>query len=334
MQQTKKKADSIQQNNVIPFIPEGDFYFTKGVEAFQKRKFDIAIKWLKKAIDEAPHDPLYQCQMSIIYTEVGAYNKANQLLTDVVESSGDKYVDCYYLLANNYAHLGLLNDAKKYAHAYLDKEPNGNFTDDADHLLYMLENDEDEDEDWDLADEDELLVYRETVFYYMEHMEWEKALPLLEEMLVLFPDHSLTKHDYTQALFYSGSKKKAVQMEKAELEKDPHSLFSHANLAVFYYELNETEAYEKHTQTLLNVYPIHEQQKLRVAISLAKTQKFQEAYRRFRVLSKGLIKSHPSYYRWFSLTAYEIGNPERACTLWKEGCKRHPNLSDEEMPWR
>ena len=41
MQQLKNKET--KQNKILPFIPEGDFYFTKGVEAFKKRKFDIAL---------------------------------------------------------------------------------------------------------------------------------------------------------------------------------------------------------------------------------------------------------------------------------------------------
>ena len=117
MAQVKNKAKE-KSNNIIPFIPEGDFYFTKGVEAFQNRKFNIAVKWMKKAIEAKPNDPLYQCQMSVIYTEIGAYHAANQLLTNVLQST--EYTDCYYLIANNYAHLGLLNDAEKYVNLYLE----------------------------------------------------------------------------------------------------------------------------------------------------------------------------------------------------------------------
>ncbi len=332
MHHIKNKADG-EQNNVIPFIPEGDFYFTKGVEAFQKRKFEASIKWLKKAIEMTPKDPLYQCQLSIIYTEVGAYHAANQLLTKVMQSSGEQYADCYYLLANNYAHLGLLNDAKKYAKSYLDKEPDGDFCEEAEQLLDVIDFDEDEGDDWELEEEDELLIYQETVFHHMEKMEWDKALPLLEEMITLFPEHKLTKHDYTHVLFFSGYKDDAIEMELDILMEQPHSLHSHLNLAVFYYELEKTKEYETHIQALLNVYPIHEQQKLRVAVTLARTDVYYEAYARFRNLSKGLVKNHVSYYKWYSIAAYNLGEPSKANSLWEEGCKKHKSLSKEERPW-
>lgn len=322
-----------EQSNIIPYIPEGDFYFSKGVEAFQKRKFETAIKWLRKAIEMAPEELLYQCQMSIVYTELGAYHTANQLLTRVLQSSKDHYPDCYYLLANNYAHLGLLNDAKKYAKTYLDNEPDGDFREDTEYLLDLLDFDEDESDGWELESEDELLIHQETVFYYMENEEWDKALVLLEEMISLFSEREATKHDYSQALFFTGFEDDAIDIELDILKEQPYSLYSHTNLAIFYYELDRIKEYEQHIQGLLNVYPIHGEQKLRLAVTLAKTGLYEEAYTRFRKLPKGTVKHHLSYFKWYSVTAYKVGNTEKALSLWEEGCRKHPGLSKKEGPW-
>lgn len=329
--QDVKKDENKKVNNVVPFIPDGGFYFTKGVEAFQKRKFDSAVKWMEKAVEFAPEDPLYQCQLSIVYTEIGAYHAANKLLTKVLQTTGDNYADCYYLLANNYAHLGLLNDAKKYAESYLTTDPDGEFHEEAHSLLEMIDIDDVDEEDWDIEEEDELLVYQETVFYHMENMEWGKALPILEEMITLFPEHKMIKHDYTQALFFCGFQDDAVKMELDILKEDPNDLCSHTNLAIFNFELGKEE-YTNHIQALLNVYSIHEQLKLKIATTLARTEFYEEAYKRFNVLSKGVLKSHPSYYRWYSIAAFHMDETEKAKSLWDEGCKRHPMLEKEEHP--
>src|SRR5690625_1280509 len=330
MQQIKNKET--KQNKILPFIPEGDFYFTKGVKAFKKRKFDIALKWLKKATEKNPHDPLYQCQMSIIYTEIGSYHEANQLLRQVLESSD--YVDCYYLLANNYAHLGLLHDAKKYVLIYLEKEPEGDLAEDANSLLELIDFDEEEEEDLTFEDEDELLVYQETIFYHMENMEWHKALPLLEDVQVLFPEHVTAIHDYSQALFFSGSREEALQLEMDFIEKQPNDLNSHINLALFYDELNDEQERNSHVQQLFNVYPFHEQQKLKVASVFAKVGLYKEAFQRFRRLEKGKLTGHLSYYRWYSKAAFHSGYPSKAHHIWKEGCRKYPKLGNEEIPWQ
>lgn len=325
-QTTKNNKNNEQHRNVLPFIPDGDFYFSKGVAAFQKRRYDLALKWLQKAVEKAPDNALYKCQMAIIYTETGVYEESNKLLWDVLASSGDEYTDCYYLLANNHAHMGRLQDAKSYVLAYLDKEPDGDFQKESSRLLERIEMEEETDDD--RMEEDELLVYQEAVFQHMENREWEQAIPLLEDMLKLFPEHHLAKHDYAQALFYSGEKEKAIQMELDILEEDPTVLYAHIHLAVFYFTIQSPE-YKAHIQTILNVYPIYEEQKLRIAIALAKTEHYHDAYLRFRMLSKGKMKHYRSYYRWFSIAAYHVDAFAKAQSLKKEGGKLHPGLYNE-----
>ncbi|WP_407270720.1 tetratricopeptide repeat protein [Radiobacillus sp. PE A8.2] len=322
-------------NNIIPFIPEGDFFFTKGVAAFQKRKFDVALKWLKKAVEQSPDEALYQCQLSIIYTEIGAYHVANQILTEVLSTNGDSYIDCYYLIANNYAHLGLLQDAKKYITCYLEKAPDGDFREESEQLLEMIDIDDEEDidEDWALEEEDELLLYQETAFYHLQRQEWDRAIPLLQEMMEIFPEHVSARHEYSYALFFDGNKEKAMELELKWLEEDPNSLYALTNLAVFYYEQQNLFANNKIISCLQNVYPMHEQQELRIASTLARTGYNQDAYVRFIRLSASKLKGHADYYQWYSKAAYHTGNVEKATALWQEGMKRHSILRNKPCPW-
>lgn len=333
MPSVKEKPMSKQLNNLVPFIPDGDFYFTKGVEAFRKTKFQTAIKWLQRALELSPKDPLYQCQLSVVYTEIGFFHSANELLMDVLEKNRDKYPDCYYLLANNYAHLGLLNEAKKHANFYLGIEPDGDFADEAEALLELLDIDEEEDDEWDLDHEDELLVSQEAIFRHMEYMEWEQAVPLIEDMMENFPEQPLAKHDYALALFGMGEQEKALELELRYLEEKEDEMLSHLNLAVFYHEIGDTLKAELFTSQFMNVYPMHEQQKLRIAVVLSKTGHDEEACCRFRQLQRTSVRSHPSYYRWFSRSAYMLGDHETAERLWKEGCRKHAQLARENKPW-
>ncbi|MDY0405121.1 hypothetical protein P5G51_006650 [Virgibacillus sp. 179-BFC.A HS] len=334
MQQTKSDTRYTKHKKIIPFVPEGDFYFVRGVKAFQKRKFDSAIKWLKLAVEKNPKEPVYRCQLSVVYTEIGSYHEANQLLTDVLTNSIDEYVDCYYLLANNYAHLGLMDDAQKYAKLYLDKDSDGDFSEEAKNLLDLIsdEQENNEETEWNLEDEDELLIYQETAFYYVESRQWEKALAILEELLTLFPDHIQGRHEYAMALFFTGHKEKAIQMEKDNLASDENSLYSHANLALFYY-LDGKRAYEQHIRTLLNVYPMHDQQKLMIACTLARTGFAQEARERFAALNKGIAGNQLSYFRWYSYALHETGDDQKAYDIWEQGKTKHPILHAEPKPW-
>ncbi|KGX86211.1 tetratricopeptide repeat protein [Pontibacillus litoralis] len=318
--------------NVIPFTPEGEFYFGQGVRAFQRREFEKAIKWLTRAIELSPKQPLYHCQLSVVYTETGQYHSANQVLMNVLAEFGHDYVDCHYLIANNYAHLGLFHDAMKFAKDYLQRAPEGDFHKEAEELVEMLTMDDEEDEE-EFAEEDELMRYQESAFYYMEHEQWEQALPILEEMMRLFPNHILAKHKYAEALFFSGEKEEAIELEEQWLQLNDSSLHTICNLAIFYHLTSNKEAAEVHIQQIKNVYPIREQQQLNIAVTLARIGCYYESYERFNRLPKRKLKGHLSYYKWYSITAYHLGEPSIAIQLWEEGCIRHSGLSTLGGPW-
>ncbi|MGP4061321.1 tetratricopeptide repeat protein [Halobacillus sp. H74] len=325
-----------EDTNIIPFLPSGTFYFTHGIQAFQKRRFSAAVKWLKKAIEASPDEPLYQCQLSVVYTEVGSYHAANQVLTEVLANFGKEYVDCYYLMANNYAHLGLLSDAKKYVETYLEQPGDGEFEEAAKQLMEMLDSlEEDDDEDeWAFDDEDELLIYQETAFYHLEQEEWDEALDVLREMMELFPDFKMAKHKYASALFMNGDQEEAIQLEMDQLEEEPWNIHSHVNLATFLLEKGMSDQALVHIERLRNVFPMHDQQKLAVAETLARGGFYKEAVDRFRSLRNKQVTRRRVYYKWYSIAVYHTGNPSKALQLWEKGCRQYPKMGQEGGPWK
>ncbi|MEQ6391096.1 tetratricopeptide repeat protein [Bacillaceae bacterium S4-13-58] len=320
-------------NKIVSIQQDANFYFHKGVKAFQKRDFLKAKKAFIKAVELAPSEPLFKCQLSVLHTEMGSYHVANQLLNEVLEDYQEEYSDCYYLLANNFAHLGLFYEAKKYSKKYLDSENDGEFVEDASQLLELIElNEEEMDEDWMFQEEDELLMHQESVFYHMERENWKEALPILNEMLALYPDQVSVKHDYAYVIFQLGHKDEAIKLEETWLENEPGSLHSHCNLAQFYY-LEQSEKAKNHMEILQLVYPMHDGQKLKVAVTLAKVGYYKEAYDRFLILQKRNLKEYRSYFQWFSISAYKTGHLSKALELWEEGLKKFPCLSQKKGPW-
>lgn len=329
-----KDSHVTHEQNVIPFLNEGDFYFVHGVKALRKKDFLKAKKWLKRAVELSPTNPLYKCQLSVIFTETGSYQKANDILQEVLEGFPQEFPDCYYLMANNYAHLGLFDQAQKYAEMYLEKDPEGDYNEEAGQLLDMLKMyHEPENEDWLFDHEDELLHYQEMVFQHMEYEEWNEALPVLEEMMALFPEHPSARHDYAYALFFSGEQEEAIELEKQWVEHDGESINSTVNLAIFYHVSGERELSTHHIKKLWNVHPIHESQKLKMAVAFARTGYFDEALIRFQELWRTQEKNRVSYYKWYSLSAFHSGHEEKAHMIWKEGCKKYPELSKSKQPW-
>lgn len=326
----QKRNDDVKnrKQNIISFIPEGDFYFSKGVAAFQKGKYNTAVKWLVKAIEKAPDDPVYQSQLAVIYAEIGYFEQSNELLKAIVEQYGERYADCYYLLAHNYTNLGLFQTARKYAYTYLKYESDGEFSEEIHSLLDLF----DEEDLLQQEMDEEFLTYRERVLTYIESESWDDALLLLKEMKELYPDEQLTKHHYTTALFFSGNKEEAIHEEWRLLRENPLSLMSYLNLSIFFYEIDDKESFHKMINVVQNVYPIHEENKLHVAITLAKTRYYKQAYNRFLRIQDSVVKTHYNYYKWFSFVAYKIGKIDKSNAILDKGCLYYPSLKKEKKP--
>ncbi|MGP4073331.1 tetratricopeptide repeat protein [Piscibacillus sp. B03] len=318
-----------RDSNIIPYRHEGDFYFSYGVKAFQGKRFEKAEKWFQKALELKPNNPLYLSQLSVLYTEIGQYHRANDLLQQVVDHHGHAYPDCFYLLANNYAHLGLFYEAKKFGHKYLELQENGDFRDEVVRLLDMLDQlsaEEYEEDDFDIDEMDEIMIHQETAFYHLEHEEWEEALEILEEMMTLYPEYFSAKHEYAYALFRKGDQQEAITLEEAWFEQDPTNLHSRLNLVYFYFESGKNREFEELLPSLYNVYPTYEPQKLKLAITFARVKEYEQALWRFQQVNQYEVSNYLSYYYWYAtvLAAHDL--MDKSIQIWKQGLEKHPSL--------
>ena len=93
-----KNAQAKTKGQLLSFTPTGEYYFTIGLKAFQRRDFQKAIKYLKRAMHLEPGEPMIVCQLAIIYTELGDYQQSNQLLHFILEELDEEMVECHFFL--------------------------------------------------------------------------------------------------------------------------------------------------------------------------------------------------------------------------------------------
>ncbi|MFC0013615.1 MULTISPECIES: lipopolysaccharide assembly protein LapB [Allobacillus] len=329
MQTSSMKQKNNLDGNVVPFRADSQFYFSHGVKAFQRKQFSRAEKWIKKAIECSPDNPLFLSQLSVLYTELHQYHRANELLQRVVELDED-YVDGYYLLANNYAHLGLFQEAKRYATEYLSEAPDGEFSEDVQELISLINQVmlEDLEDELEMDEEDEFFICQESSYYYLEHQEWDKAIGILEEMMVQFPEYIPARHDYAYALFRLGKEDVAITLEESWFKQDSSSIHSRLNLIYFYYHSNQKMKADELIESLNNVYPTYDSQKLKIAVILSQVNACEEAVQRFSKIPVGNVSGFLNYYLWYGYALKQVGQVKKAEQIWEQGRKKHPDLAD------
>lgn len=67
-------------NNVVSFIPNGEYYFNKALKAMDKDQMDKAYKYMKRAAELSPDDAHVLMQLGILEMEAQNFEKAYELI--------------------------------------------------------------------------------------------------------------------------------------------------------------------------------------------------------------------------------------------------------------
>lgn len=319
----------MHQTKIIPFIQNGEYFFKKSNQAFEHNDMLKAKKYIERAIQFDPEQLDYCYQLGFILAELGQYDQSIIELKKIVEKNASHF-NAYYQLANNYAHLGLFQEAKKFAKTYLDEAPAGVYNKEATDLLDLLTIELD---DFNIDDvEDELIIKQEEATSMMDKGKVVEAISVFREITVAYPDFWAAHNNLALACFYQGDVHEALRTAEHVLEQNPGNLHALCNLAIFYHYMN----LEQHVHTILiqleKVYPIDLDQKYKVGATFAITGKHVQAFLLLKKLYSNHYDGDASFYYWLSVAAFGCGKEKFAKKIWEMVIQLNPAKIGNE-PW-
>ncbi|MBA4537569.1 tetratricopeptide repeat protein [Bacillus aquiflavi] len=317
-----------QMGKILSFIPTGEYYFTKGVKAYHRRDFHKAIKYLLRATQLEPGEPMILCQLALVYTETAQYRESNELLHEIVEELDEEMVECHYFLANNYAHLGLFREAANHANLYLKYDEDGEFVEDAEDLLELLSLEADED----YFVEDDLIIQQEEAKQLLESGKFAEVVTLLKKMINEYPEFWPAYNNLALAYFYLGEIEKSAMILQEVLERNEGNLHALCNSLVFLHYQNRYDEVNKLADMLEKVKPLLQEHQFKLGATFALIGRYKIAYLWLRRLQKYGFDGNEAFYYWLSYSAYHIGKEERAREAWEKTIKLNPEKIGLE-PW-
>ncbi|MDX5476671.1 MAG: tetratricopeptide repeat protein [Bacillaceae bacterium] len=317
---------------VIPFEQNGEYYFQKGIRAYRKRDLYKARKNFQRAATLQPSDANVVCQYAIVLMELGDYQASNDLFYKIIHQLDDQMYDCHYFLANNYAYLGLFQEAKKHAEEYLTMEPDGEFADDAEDLLDLLEIDEDDEEEELTFSQDQLIVMQEKSRDLLEAGKLEEALDILHEIIEEYPNFWSAYNNLALAYFYKGDLQSAKQILFDVLEKNPGNLHGLCNLVVFFYYENNEEQTKLLADRLENVTPMLVEHRYKLGATFGLIGRHELAYKWLRSIHRNGFQGDGTFQYWLSHSAYHTNNIKVAKQAWERVMELNPEKAGSE-PW-
>lgn len=322
----------VQKGKILSFLPTGEYYFTKGIKAYHRRDYIKAKKYLQRAVQLEPGEPMITCQLAIVSTELGEYENSNQLLQIILEELDEEMFECHYFLANNYAHMGLFKDAYHHAKLYLELDSDGDFAEDTEDLLELLTM-ESEDLDEELYNQDDLITKQEQARDLLESGYFPKAIELLQSVIEVYPEYWSAYNNLALAYFYLGETDKAEDILKDVLERNPGNLHALCNRLVFAHYLEQTDKVNQFINALKKIKPLLTEHQYKLGATFALVGEFAHAYILLKKLYKRGFEGDGPFYYWLSYAAYYTGHEHFARNIWKKVLEINRDKEGSE-PWK
>ncbi|MBB5173448.1 tetratricopeptide repeat protein [Texcoconibacillus texcoconensis] len=301
-------------DNVIPFLKDGAYFYKKGIEAYQNQQVDKALTYIQKAIDAEPHEPIFMCQLAIVLADKGEYDHANEWLKKVLADVDPNMNECYFFMANNLAYLGHKEDAIVRLKQYLQREPAGEYADDANWLLEMLEGEQKASSDEDLQPKNDS-VYEQA----MLNLERGYFLEAEKHFIALLQENSSDWDTYAllaEAVYHGGDHERAIQIVQDVIIKDETNFLARCQLAVFYHLQGREEA-SQYRQQLNMIRPVDHEHRYILARTNFHIGAYREAHHHYqKLMKKSYFRKRPTFYHQAALVSWLIEDKQTAEKLW------------------
>lgn len=327
----KELKARIQKGKVLTFVPTGELYFTKGLKAYRQRDFSKAKKYLRRAMQLEPGEPMIACQLAIVSSELGEFENSNRLLHLILEELDEEMAECHYFLANNYAHMGFFKDAYHHANRYLELDPDGDFSEDTEELLELLTI-ESEELDGDLYEQDDLIAKQDQARDLLESGYFPKAIELLKEVVEEYPEYWSAYNNLALAYFYLGKTEKAESILQDVLERNPGNLHALCNRLIFAHYQGQTKAVNRLKDSLKKIQPLLSEHQFKLGATFAMVGEFEPAYVWLKRLYKWGFEGDGPFYYWLATAAHFTGHEDFAKSIWKKVLAISPDKEGFE-PW-
>ena len=325
------KKRKVYDENIISFIPNGEFYYNKALQAMQRDRFDDAHRYLKRATELSPSDPSILMQFGVLVMEEGRFEEAHELLM-TAHSLDPLEEDIIFYLAEVHAHLGLLRDAKMYAEKYILLDPDGPFADESMEIIDFAEQEESFYDDDEMPD-GEVYFLQEKARRLMETGDFKGAVDLLESIIVDYPEFWAAYNNLALAYFYIGKTEQASELLHDVLNRNKGNLHALCNLAVFYYYEKKEEELKSLLELLVKIKPYQFEHRYKLGATFALVGQHKEAYNWLRSLQKRGFEGDAGYYFWLSHSAYFSGHEKVAREAYATLVDMDPTKVGYE-PWK
>ncbi len=329
----KQHVDLNKESNrhkVVRLRLDASFFFERAVRSLDRHRYDKALKYFRLAVEKEPGNPVNQCNLAGILSEMGRFEESNQVLQSILSEVDTELHECWFYMANNAANMEDFEQAEDYLIQYLERDPEGEFASEAAEMLDMLafelgrqtrRPEVKPKQDWQQK--------HENARQHLEAGQFLQAMEILEELVAEHPDFHAAKNNLALAHYYTGNVDQAMEIVHSVLEGDPNNLHALCNLTVFLQHRGEREHRDQLVSILKKWVPFHPEHMYKLATTLGILGEHQTALALFRQLLKREERPEASLYHYAAVAAFNTKRFKQARSYWRIAREADP---ESEIP--
>ncbi|MDD4504262.1 MAG: hypothetical protein PHS15_05485 [Clostridiaceae bacterium] len=304
-------------NKVVTFERGADFYFDLGYKYIQKGKLKTALRYIEKAVKLKPYDSFLQFNYAGLLAEQGDIDHSTEVLVNIVKNIDPNYLECYFGLGCNYLQLQKIKKSSEYFSIYLERDPDGEFAEEAEELLEMLTMIKDANNNLDDEELEKIYKIEEEAIDHLEKREYEKATQKFEKVVKMLPNAVPARNNLSLAYYYLGFLDKAIEIAQEVLVYEESNVHASCNLAIFYNKQGTTSLVKKQIRIISKIQTDSEDYLYKIGDTYGSLGKHVDAYKTFKKLLT-VDPSNPIYVHFTAVAAFNSRKYKESIKLWEK----------------
>jgi tetratricopeptide (TPR) repeat protein len=307
----------MKKSKVIAFERGAEFYFDLGFKKVQKGNLKSALRYIEKAVKLRPNDSFIQFNYAGILAELGNINLSTEVLLHIVDKLDPNYDECYFGLGCNYLQIQKIKKSVEYFNKYLEMDPDGEFSEEAEDLLEMLTMIKDANNNLDDDELERIYQIEEEAINHLEKREYDSAVEKFEIVVNLLPNAVPARNNLSLAYYYMGETQKAIDAAREVLNYEQYNIHANCNIAIFYNKLDLSSWVVKQINVIKKLNTENIEYLFKIADTLGCVEKHDEAYKTYKKLLL-LEPQNAAYYHYTAIAAYNLGKFNDSIKYWQK----------------
>ncbi|MGE5631058.1 MAG: tetratricopeptide repeat protein [Caulobacteraceae bacterium] len=304
-------------NKVIAFERGAEFYFDIGYKYIQKGSLKTAVRYIEKAVKLKPYDSFIQFNYAGLLAELGDIDQSTEVLINIVKDLDPNYLECYFGLGCNYLQMQKLKKSAEYFSMYLEKDPDGEFAEEAEELLEMLTMIKDANNNLDDEELEKIYKIEEEAINHLEKREYDKAAQKFETVVQMLPNAVPARNNLSLAYYYLGRIDKAIELAKEVLTYEESNVHANCNLAIYYNKQGIVNWVEKQVREIKKVVTDNEDYLYKIADTYGSLGRHVDAYKNYKKLLT-VNSDNPMYLHYAAISAFNCKKYKESIKLWEK----------------